>query len=148
VLASFSLGMDDIRRALLKMDGASCGSVHLFMFADMPLWERMSADIWMELYGRPYAPSPKADVIWNLVRREGMYPNVIFRPLDKTYRFGDLDGAVSFFTKRFGVSGAAREATLRRYLDRVNRASDGSFHTAGTSMYAALWWVKDGDLSR
>jgi SAM-dependent methyltransferase len=144
VLASFSLGMDDLRDALEKMDRVSSGAVFLFSFGDMPLLERMCVDLWQDLHGREYRPSPKIDVVWNLLHQMGINANIVFRPLEKAYRFGDLDEAVSFFTRRFGASGPGGSARLRGYLADVNQAPDGTFLLDKTTTYAAVWWEKEG----
>jgi SAM-dependent methyltransferase len=146
VLASFSLGMDDLRSALRKMDRISSGWVFLFSFADMPLRERMCVEIWQDLHGRKYLPSPKIDVVWNLLHQEGILANVAIRPLEKTYRFGDMEPATSFFARRFGASGPAGSAILRDYLTGVNQASDGTFLLQKMTAYAAVWWEKEGKM--
>lgn len=146
VLASFSLGMDDLRSALRKMDRVSSGGVFLFSFADLPLWERMCVEIWQDLHGWEYLPSPKIDVVWNLLHQAGILANIVFRPLEKTYRFGDLDEAVSFFARRLGASGPGGCAILRDYLTGVNQASDGTFLLQKMTTYAAVWWEKGGKM--
>ena len=103
VIASLSLTMHDIREALLKMNAASSGSVHLFWFVDMPFWERMYADLWEPLHGSPYHSGPKVDCLFGVLYQMGIYADVSMLPLKKEYRFGSRDEMLGFFRKRFSA---------------------------------------------
>ena len=103
VIASLSLTMHDIRSALAKMDAVSAGSVHLFWFADMPFWEKMSADLQEPLHGRPYYPGPKADCLFGVLYQMGIFPDVTMLPMAKEYRFSSAEEMLAFFRNRFGA---------------------------------------------
>jgi SAM-dependent methyltransferase len=144
VIASFSLVMDDISRAIDKMNAVCRGSVYLFTFVDGPLWEQVALDIWMDLHGTPYYPGPKADVLWNALYQSGIYANILMRPLEKAYKFRDLDEATAFFGKRFGIKTPQQENILHGCLSEMNMATDGSFILRRNSTYATLWWDQSG----
>ena len=142
VVASFSLVMPDIRSALAAMDAAASGSVHLYWFADEPLWERLYLELWEDLHGAPYHPRPKADCLFNVLYGMGIYPNVLMRPLEGTTVFPTLEDAVEHFAPRMGVETGEQRAILRDYFrTHLGRQADG-LALAGSSTYAAIWWQK------
>ncbi len=75
VIASFSLGMQDIRAAVLKMVAASSRYVYLYHFAGPSSWDIQWQTLWPRLHGRPYRPGPKSDVLYNVLYQMGIYPN-------------------------------------------------------------------------
>ncbi len=142
VIASLSLTMHDIREALSKMDAASSGSIHLFWFVDMPFWERMYADLWESLHGRPYYSGPKADCLFGVLYQMGIYPDVTMLPLSKEYRFGSRDEMTAFFRKRFGAKTPEQERILDEYISPKIRTEGDEMVISGDSTFAHLWWKK------
>jgi SAM-dependent methyltransferase len=142
VIASLSLTMHDIREALKKMDAASSDSIHLFWFADMPFWERMSVDLWEPLHGRPYHPGPKADCLFGVLYQMGIYPDVTMLPLAKEYRFESREEMLGFFYKRFGVMMTEQERVVDEYVaPRIRKLGD-EVVISGDSTFAHIWWKK------
>ena len=142
VIASLSLTMYDIREALLKMDAASSGSVHLFWFVDMPFWERMFADLWEPLHKIPYYSGPKADCLFGVLYQMGIYPDVTMLPLSKEYRFGSRDEMTAFFRKRFGAKTPEQERMVDEYVaPRILKQGD-EVVISGDSTVAHIWWKK------
>lgn len=76
VVASYSLLMPDILPALLKMNSLARERVHIYWFAGMTYWERARLDLYPAIYGRPYHPGPKVDVLFNLLYHLGLYPDL------------------------------------------------------------------------
>ena len=143
VIASLSLTMEDIQLALLKMDAVSRGSVYLFWFVDMPFWERMYADLWEPLHGRPYYPGPKADCLFGVLYQMGIYANVEMLPLKKEYRFTTTDEMTAFFRGRFNVTKPEQERILDDYLKPLVRTEGSEIVVSGDSTFAKIWWRKD-----
>ncbi|MDD3934214.1 class I SAM-dependent methyltransferase [Methanoculleus sp. UBA303] len=144
VVASFSLGMPDVRSALAAMDAVASGSVHLYWFADEPLWERLYLALWEDLHGAPYRPKPKADCIFNVLYGMGIYPNIMMRPLDGTTTFVTVEDAVAHFATRMSVETPRQRETLRNYFKKHLIRQDGGLAFSGASTYAAIWWRKRG----
>jgi hypothetical protein len=87
VVASFSLGMQDIRAAILKMMQASSRYVYLYHFAGPTTWDLQWQELWPKMHGRPYQPGPKCDVLYNVLYQMGIYPHcyqILFNP----FKFG------------------------------------------------------------
>lgn len=144
VIASLSLTMEDIRAALQKMDAVCRGSVCLYWFADMPFWERMYADLWEPLHGKPYYSGPKSDCLFNVLYQMGIYANVEMMPLSKEYRFGTREEMAAFFAGRFGVTTPEQKEVLYRYLSPRIRQDGDSVVVSGDSTFAKVWWQKHG----
>jgi len=144
VIASLSLTMEDIRLALRKMDAVSRGSVYLFCFVPLPFWERMYADLWEPLHGRPYYPGPKADCLFGVLYQMGVYANVEMLPLKKEYRFTTMDEMTAFFHRRFNVTRPEQEKILDDYLKPLVRTEGSEIIISGDSTFAKIWWKKDG----
>jgi len=144
VVASFSLAMPDIRLALAAMDAAASGSVHLYWFADEPVWERLYLALWKDLHGAPYHQKPKADCLFNVLYSMGIYANVLMRPLEGTTTFAAVEDAVAHFAPRMSVETPEQRETLRDYFrEHLIRWDDG-LALVGSSTYAAIWWRKEG----
>ena len=142
VVSSLSLTMYDIREALAKMDAASSGSVHLFWFADMALWERMAADLQVLLFKRPYSPGPKADCLFGVLYQMGIYPDVTMLPMAKEYRFGNRDEMLAFFRKRFGAKTPEQERIVDAYISPKIRRQGDEVVISGESTLAHIRWKK------
>ena len=142
VIASLSLTMYDIREALWKMDEVSSGSVHLFWFADMAFWERMDADLWPLLHGRPYHPGPKADCLFGVLYQMGIYPDVTMLPMAKEYRFGNRVEMLLFFRKRFGAKTPEQERIADEYISPKIRRQGEEVVISGNSTLAHVRWRK------
>jgi len=142
VIASLSLTMYDIRKALKKMDAAASGSVHLFWFVDMPFWERMYADLWEPLHGTPYHSGPKADCLFGVLYQMGIYPDVMMLPLSKEYRFGSRDEMMAFFRKRFGTKTPEQERMVDAYITPQIRQQGDEMVISGDSTFAHVRWKK------
>jgi len=142
VIASLSLTMHNIRKALGKMDAASSGSVHLFWFADMPFWERMYADLWEPLHKIPYYSGPKADCLFGVLVQMGIYPDVTMLPLPKEYRFSSVDEMRSFFHKRFAAETKEQERIVDEYITPFIRKEGDESVISGDSTFAHIRWKK------
>jgi SAM-dependent methyltransferase len=144
VVASFSLAMPDIRSALAAMDAAASGSVHLYWFADEPLWERLYLALWEDLHGAPYCPKPKADCLFNVLYGMEIYANVLMRSLEGMTTFATVEDAVAHFAPRMSVETPEQREILRDYFENnLVRRNDG-LALVGSSTYAAIWWRKEG----
>jgi len=144
VIASYSLGMPDIRAAIEKMCEASSRWVYLFWFAGTTSWEQGMLDLWPRLHGKEYRRGPKADILWNVLYSMGICPNVETSRMEYTRRFPDLDAAMSEFREQYRVTSPAQEEVLREYLAATfSENGDGLLHT-GTTTRVKLWWEVDG----
>lgn len=145
VIASFSITMDEIGEALLKMDAVTApgGTIALYWFLDPSFYEVHSAALWPALHGAPYRAGPKADMLFLVLVQLGFLPRVDVLAFDRTYRFADLDAALDHFAPRFSAESDEQRTQLRAHLGTLATARDGEEVVIRyPSRYAKVWWQK------
>lgn len=142
VIASFSLGMPDIRGAIEKMiaSAAKGGTIYLYHFAGETHWDRDCRDLWPRLHGREYQPGPKSDVLYNVLYSMGIYPSVRTFRLRHQQRFADFEEAMAHFQSQYAITTPEQEAIVREHLGRVLVEENGSFSLLASSIRAKIWW--------
>ena len=142
VIASFSLGMQDIRAAIEKMQQASSRYVYLYHFAGETSWDRQWQGLWQKLHGRNYQPGPKCDVLYNVLYQMGIYPHVRTFRLEHNQPYASLDEAVSALAPQAQAESEEQKAVLREYLQGAMREEDGVLVMPGSSVRVKMWWEK------
>lgn len=140
VLASFSLGMRDIRKSIEKMNAVSSRHVYLYWFSGWTSWEKNYAEIWRQLHGKEYIPAPKSNYIYNLLYEMDIYPNMETNPVENNRIFQDLEDALDYFKPKYRITNKKQESTLRKYLKEKMQIKDGKHHLKGSSYYTKIWW--------
>jgi len=142
VIASFSLGMADIRAALEKMIAASSKYVYLYHFAGPTSWDLQWKELWPKLHGREYRPGPKSDVLYNVLYQMGIYPNVQTFRLQHDQRFSSMDEAMDVLLPQAQAETDEQRTILREYLKRALRSESGSLVLPASSIRVKMWWEK------
>jgi len=70
VFASFSLGMIDIKEAIIKMISVCKGKVIILHHVDGSPFDCLYKMVWPSLYNKEYIPGPKSDVLFNVCFRQ------------------------------------------------------------------------------
>lgn len=144
VVASYSLGMPNIRAAVEAMCKVSSGSVYLFWFAGATTWEQAMVDLWPRLHGKEFRFGPKADILYNVLYSMGIYPNVETVQMEHVRRFPNIDAAVDEFREQYRITSPAQEKVLREYLAAtLAESGDGLLHL-GMTTRVKLWWEVNG----
>ena len=143
VIASFSLGMQDIRSAIEKMVQASSKYVYLYHFAGPTSWDRQWQDLWPKLHGRAYLPGPKCDVLYNVLYQMGIYPHIRTFRLVHNQRYSTLEEAMHTLAPQAQVETQEQKAILREYLQGVMREENGALVLPASSLRVKVWWEKD-----
>jgi len=143
VIASFSLGMPDIRAAIEKMIEAASGQIYLYHFAGVTHWDRYSRELWPKLHGREYTPGPKSDVLYNVLYQMGIYPHMSTFRLHHTQRFVSLEEAMEHFRHQYNITTSEQEAIVREHLGRVLKEVNGGFGLPSSSIRVKIWWEKE-----
>jgi ubiquinone/menaquinone biosynthesis C-methylase UbiE len=143
VIASFSLGMPDIRAAIEKMMQVSSRYIYLYHFAGPTSWDRQWQDLWQKLHGRAYQPGPKCDVLYNVLYQMGIYPNITTFGLEHNQRYSTLEEAMRTIAPQAQAETEVQRAILRDYLQGVMREEDGALVLPGSSIRVKMWWEKD-----
>lgn len=144
VIASFSLGMPDIRAAIEKMQKASSRYVYLYHFAGETSWDRQWKELWPRLHGRPYRPGPKSDVLYNVLYQMGIYPHIRTFRLEHNQPYASLDEAVLALAPQAQAETEEQKAVLREYLRGALQEENGTLVMPGLSVRVKMWWEKTG----
>lgn len=148
VIASFSLGMIDIKAAIQKMMDASSKYVYLAWFAEEPSWDAHYRDLCTALYGTAtYQTMPKSDVLFNVLYQMGIYPNVTVFPLEMFHQFPSFDDAVDYFSGHFQIATDLQESVLRTFLQQVLKENKGYQDLRYYSLNMLMWWDKTASYS-
>ncbi len=140
VLAALSLGMEDLRGAVEKMQAMASGTVNLYWFADVPFWERMCLDLWPDLHGSPYSPQPLLDTLYLVLYHMGIYANVQVRDLENWYRFTSEQEMCAHFCPMLGATTPSQENLVKKYLKSRASSDKNDIFIPATSRYARVWW--------
>ena len=143
VVASYSLGFDDLKPALLKMDSVAGHYVYIFWFADMKSpWQQSYGEIWEKLYGVAPRASGQPNIVFNLLNQLGIFANVEVFQEEMTNRFASLDEAVADQSYGLNITTPAQEAVLREYLEKRLQADSGQYVLRTVSWRMKIWWKK------
>nr|WP_319540701.1 class I SAM-dependent methyltransferase [uncultured Methanospirillum sp.] len=127
VIASFSLGMPDIREAVLKMSGVCKGEVIIFWHADIPQFEELYSMVWPSLYGREYIVGPKSDLLFNVLYQMKIYPSVEFFEYYQHQSFSSFQDLQDYFRYQHCLECDLDNEVFKAYLDRYVTETDGEF---------------------
>lgn len=143
VIASFSLGMQDIRSAIEKMIAASSRYVYLYHFAGPTSWDLQWKELWPKLHGKEYQQGPKSDVLYNVLYQMGIYPHIRTFRLQHNQRYSSLEDALKALRPQAQVETEEQAAVLRDYLKSALKEENGSLVMPGSSVRVKMWWEKE-----
>jgi SAM-dependent methyltransferase len=144
VVASYSLGVPDLKDALLKMDAASGKYVYIFWFADMQSpWRRNYGPIWEQLFGVPAREKQRPNIIFNLLNQLGIYANVEVTKEDHITVFTGIEEAVADQSAGLKLKSEEQVSILRDFLASTLQKEDGRYVLKGRSYQAKIWWEKE-----
>jgi ubiquinone/menaquinone biosynthesis C-methylase UbiE len=141
IVASFSLGMTDIKAAIQKMMKVSSGRVYLAWFAGEPSWEKHSRELSTLLYGKNLSqPVPRSDVLFNVLCQMGIFPNVMVFPFELSRRFSSFEEAVDYFANQLRAKTDDQRSALGEALSQILEENEGSSVLKISSINMMIWW--------
>ncbi len=143
-IASFSLGMPDIRRAIEDMQAVSSGHIYLYWFAGNTSWDEHSLRIWPTLHGSEYYPSPKCDILFNVLYQMGIYPHMEPFIIGRSEEYATLDDAVNEQADHFAIKTEQQREILRQYLKENMQFENGNYIYDARSTRVRIWWSVNG----
>lgn len=140
IIASFSLGMPDIRDSIEKMQKVCSGYINLYWFAGDTPWDAHSIELWDKMYGKEYTTGPKCDVLYNLLYSMGIYPHMHVFPVDYINSFFSMSEAFDHFSSLFSIENKQQEYILQNYLENILEERDGELVDSSISTRVKIWW--------
>lgn len=146
VIAAFSLGMSDIRKAIEKMIRVCKGCIALYWLARVPTWTSHYATLYPILHGRPYHPSPKSRVLIGVLKQMGIDPAVEFMPTAFPIRFCSMGEAIDELSPEFNARTEYQKTILADYLERILILEEESLVVPHSYMAFKMWWKSPSNL--
>ncbi|MDD1687882.1 class I SAM-dependent methyltransferase [Methanoregula sp.] len=144
VVASYSLGVRDLRAALEKMNAVSSKYVYVFWFAHLmsPRYLHYH-EIWEDLFGVCPSARHTPNVIFNLLNQMGIYANVEISRTENITRFSTLEEAVADQSDAINLTDERQVSVLTRYLEKFMIRENGEYLLKSKSYQAKIWWEKE-----
>ena len=140
-IASYSLNLEDIRDALLKMNDLATKRAYIFWFAGVASWEQVRIDLFLQIYGREYPPCPKISITYNLLYDLGLYPDMVVQEGTSFRReFDDFNDAFSYLKGTLSISGENWKGLLGSYIEDHWRKDNGNLIMEDGTAYVKLSW--------
>ncbi len=140
VIASFSLGMTEIRDAIIKMCQVCAGTVYLLWFCGENSYDWNMSDLWPHLYGTQYRAMPGGEVLFNVLYQMGIYPNVEVFPFALTHRYASHEEAYAVFCEQLSPETQKQHAAIRQFLNKSLLETPEGVMLPYTSINMKLWW--------
>ncbi|HWQ63314.1 MAG TPA: class I SAM-dependent methyltransferase [Methanospirillum sp.] len=141
IISSFSLTMTDIVGTIRMIQRISSGRVYLFWFLTLPSWAEMMQELWPELHGREYYPTPLADCLWNVLYEMGIYANLEVMESAPPVFYESIAQAAKIIAKRFECTEEWQNKIIHEYLIKnVRIAPDGRILVGREHRSAIIWW--------
>lgn len=145
VIASFSLGMPDLKEAIEKMQNASSRYIYIYWFAGETSWDIRNLELWYMIHGKEFQIAPKSDLLYCVLYQMGIYPNVLTFGLMHNLRFSSLKEALDYLRPQYQVATDQQESMLRDYLNSNLSNENGSLVLRNHSNRAKIWWEIAGN---
>ncbi|MCK9630617.1 MAG: class I SAM-dependent methyltransferase [Methanoregula sp.] len=144
VVASYSLGVQDLRAALEKMDEVSAKYAYIFWFAHLksPRFQHYHA-IWEDLFGISPSPRHTPNIIFNLLNQMGIYANVEISRTENITRFSSIGDAVADQRDALNLTDERQVSVLTEYLEKFLLKENRQYLLKSKSYQAKIWWEKE-----
>ena len=77
----------------------------------------MPRALWPDIFGKPYHGGPKSDIIFQILYRMGIYPEVTVFSNYFCEIFDTMDAAVDYYARRFRILSEKHQPILKAYLE-------------------------------
>jgi ubiquinone/menaquinone biosynthesis C-methylase UbiE len=142
VLASHSLGIDEIEPVLRKMNNISSKYIVLFWFLHSSFLEQHYIRLWPALHGIDFCPLPKSDIIYQILIQMGIQPNLEPYEIENVYRYESIDEAVTDFSLKFGISDGNNSQIIKIFVIENSTTNNNKIIITGKSTNAKIWWER------
>lgn len=143
VIASYSLMMEDLREAILKMNQLATKRVYLFWFCGTTSWEQITLDLLPKIKGTLPGCHPKTDIIYGILCQLGISADV--KHLEGTSfdrEFFTKEDAIQDLRKRVGIDSGEYDTILETYLKEsdIYQKEDEKWFYRDQTKYVCISW--------
>ncbi len=140
VLASYSLGMLDIKEAVLKMCRASRSRVYLVWSSGITAWESIAYYLWPRIHNTQYLSLPKSNLLYDVLYEMNIYPNVISRKVLFEEWFATIGQAEDSICKRSMATASEQKSIVRDYVNHEIRPKCDGWVLGRYVTRTIFWW--------
>ena len=140
IIASFSLGMPDIQKAIEDMLAVASGKVYLYWFAGSNSRDEHFIELWPKLHGTEYYSKPHSDILYNVLYQMGIYPNMEVFTFDRKESYESLEEAVANLSDHFALGNDEHRIILKEYLQEKLKKENGNYIYDGSTRRVRIWW--------
>lgn len=139
-VASFSIGMLDLRKAIETMMAVTSGAILLYWHIGDQPWDTEARDLWPLLHGKEHYPIPKSDLLFQVLCQMGIYPNVTVLRAQREQIFESFEAMLDDYTERYDVTTAEGRRLLAGYLAERHTVENGKCVIRAQHNSMKLWW--------
>ena len=114
--ASFSLGMVDLKESIEKMIRVSVNNIVLYWHVGLQSFDEDAMELSPMLYGKKYYPVPESSIIFNLLYRMRIYPDVKIERTNRRMIYQSFGEVLEDYERRYGVTTHEQRKLLAGYL--------------------------------
>ncbi|MCS7060499.1 MAG: class I SAM-dependent methyltransferase [Anaerolineae bacterium] len=140
-VASYSIGMFDLRASIQKMMAVTSDVILLYWhIGDQPV-DREARELWPLLHGKQHYPIPKSDILFQVLCQMGIYPHVTPLRAVREQHFDSFAALLDEYAERYEVTSESGRRLLTEYLSaRCAIEADGRCVMRDLHHSLKLWW--------
>lgn len=143
VIASYSLHMKDMCRALSAMNAAAKKRVYLYWFCGMTSWEKICHDLYPIVYNKSFSLYPKAELLYGMLSEMGISANVTSladTAFDHVYP--TMKDAIVNMRNRLGLEtcDTRYDTVFRKYIANNYQSEGEGWRFKDKSNYVQIMW--------
>jgi SAM-dependent methyltransferase len=139
-VASYSMGMVDLRESVRKMLAVTTGAVILYWHIGNQPWDVEAGVLWPLLHGKEHYPIPKSDILLQVLCQMGIYPHVAVQRTPRVYTFASFEAMLDDYAGRYDVTTEEQRLRLAGYLSGRFALDDGQHVIRAQHNGMKIWW--------
>lgn len=139
-LASYSLGMSNLKESLQKITAVTRGTVVLYWYGKDDDTEREARALWPLLHQWPYYPVPKSNIVINLLYEMGIRPNIKTFSYSESARYETIDEMIVDYAIRYNAVTQRQLSLLRNFVEREFEHVNGGYITSHRHVDMQISW--------
>jgi SAM-dependent methyltransferase len=141
-IASYSLGMTDLKKSIEKIQAVTRGKVVFYWYGKDEDTEREARAIWPLLHQWPYCPVPKSNIVINLLYEMGIKPELSVFTFTESIRYESVEDALVDYAIRYNAVTQRQLHLLRSFIEReFEKAAGGFVKTHNHTDMQIIWQV-------
>lgn len=142
-VASFSMGMLDLRKTIQDMLAVTSGVIILYWHVGDQPFDAEATALWPLLHNKEHYPVPKSDILFQVLCQMGIYPHVT--PMRSMYEqtFESFEAMLDEYAERYEVTTEEGRRLLADYLAARHCFEGDRCVIRAQRNSMKLWWAVD-----